>query len=772
MARANLQAAGQILEVSGLPDALTVFSLSFWLKINSPGPMSLTLFSRTGMLIESAVIDSTVYSVAVNSADQGLTVPMDTWNHFIITSNAGTTNLYLDGILNPSLSLSMVDFGQNPLTIFSEFPGADLYIAEIGLWSRVLSPTEIYELSTKRHSPVISANESVAIWKLNGSDSLESDSSGNGYDLSANSTVPSDPPDHILDELSISLFSPHLVLPSVGSIFNRGVVNIEWEESTPPSLNTSIDTDYITYEIEYTDNFIGNKTVWRTLQRRIPWGTSTYSWMVGKMVKSKFVRLRIRAKDVLNETISDWSMSESFSVNVFDLVAPVIVSPTEDSVYTDFIYIAWDESQIKETYRQKIRYTVEYSSESQSINWTIVASNIPVGQNMVRWDISSVLPAEDYVIRLTARDVSTERSPSYTSVLSGSDCIEPTVPADQIAVAYVYSIKVRHSGMFIIDTVPPVARISIDGNTRHVSNAQRHTINIYAEDATTQVETVRLSNCDASNYLPLGRLDDVLLAEDVPEEQRCPISLLLNADEIPFSPKVDYELNAEESGFRKIQALLSDTGGNLSIQKPTRLFLPFFETGGQITDFIIYQKQQDTWSLGESLPPEIVSVSETYEIMCVVTDAGEVWILDPFPRLIYTLSQGIDKVFYYAGQLYFFTHATIQDGSDLVDLTQVWRESGNSVVLISPVKSDSNPTDHFQKDLAIVAAVWEYDGLMWTGFLNGELWTYNSISWVKKHTFDYPIKSITGDSKFLYVGFQNNDSVALYNGTSFYELVI
>lgn len=774
MARGNTAALTETMTVTNTAlDALSEFSISFWVNIAAV-VSSGAILSRTGFSITFTNAVSSSYTMTITGTAStrvtGAVFPNSTWINVIIVKTASTMVVYLNGTsveFTTSVGSVPATFGSGQLTFFGAKRGS---LAEIGIWSGILTATEIDQLSRKRYSPALVTTSLVGAWRLLGEDP-EPDSSVFAADIDPGNTVVTEDPTNIYGSIPLVLLAPHFISPLPNAIFNRGTVSLEWTKNDPPSLSEDVDTDYVTYELEYTDDYEADKTLWRTFQRRIPWSTTSYEWMVGKMIKSKNVRVRIRAKDVLNETASDWSISESFSVGVFDLIAPIIVSPVENKVYSEFVMIVWDETLIKDTFHQKVRYTIEYSSETLQVDWTIIAANVPIGQNIVRWDVSNVLSAEDYVIRLKARDVSTTSAPTYTETASCQEIVN--VPADQFAVRYVYNIRIRHSGLFIIDTVPPVARIQIEGNSTHVSNQKKHILNIFADDATTQVETIRLANCDASSYLPLGALSSI--AE---QTEDCDLQLLLESEEIPYSQKISYELSANESGFRKIQALLSDTGGNLSIHKPSRLFFPFFEDETEIADFVIYQKTQDTYTMEDATAggvtyPTISTVSETYELMCIITTAGQVWILDPYPRLAHELDETASRVFYYSGALYFFTHSVVNDGSGgLTDLTQVWRESGSTVILISPVKSDSNPTNHFQKDYAICSAVVEFDDDMIVGFENGELWRYDGVTWTLITTFTNSIKSLSSDSKFLYIGFENSSDIKLYNGTTFYSVAI
>ena len=104
----------------------------------------------------------------------------------------------------------------------------------------------------------------------------------------------------------------------------------------------------------------------------------------------------MRSKTTDEEVFSDYSMvGGDFSINVFDLIAPAIINPVSNVLYTDFILIILDESLTKDTYHQKVRYTFEYSSKKRSIDWTAIISDVPVGQNVIRWNIEDVPQSDE-----------------------------------------------------------------------------------------------------------------------------------------------------------------------------------------------------------------------------------------------------------------------------------------------------------------------------------------------------------------------------------------
>jgi hypothetical protein len=546
-------------------------------------------------------------------------------------------------------------------------------------------------------------------------------------------------------ETSSSIYAPHIITPAGGEQYNQGSVSITWSINDPPTDDSSTDTELITYEIEYTDDYRGSLTNWHTLKRRIPYSTASYSWNVGKMIKSSTVRIRMRARNQGTEELSDWSISGEFSINVFTLIPPAIISPAPNILYSDFIMVILDESLTRDSYHQKVRYTLEYSSDDRDVDWTVIRANIPFGQNVIRWDIDGLLPSDDYVLRLTARNQST--------------CLEtPETDADQIARRFVHDINIQQAGMFIVDTRPPQAVIEIENSTG-VTNQLAQTVNVFADDETTQVETVQMRECDAGSILALGDLEDPY----DPTGGCTPVAEILDdlsqfGKEVGGSTKLQWVFN-DESGLKKLEALLSDSGGNTSIQEDTKVFLNSFKHTSLLTDFEIVIEQRDSVTVDETTtPPSVVVEPSIFEVVYIGTVTGELWVLEPFARLLYTVTDSpeISKVVFFSDILYLFTYDSIND------ISIMYRHDASEPTLINT----------FSSALSIPRGTAEYSSALYVGFENGELWKFDGISFTLTTTFADPINTLFADRQYLYVGFQNSDSLQLYNGTSFFEVTL
>lgn len=559
------------------------------------------------------------------------------------------------------------------------------------------------------------------------------------------------------------LFAPHITSPKGDELFNNGVVTITWDKNDPPASDEygAINSTNVTYEIEYTENYNKDQTNWHTLKRRIPWEDTSYEWNVGKMIKSKSVRIRMRSRTSVDASSSDWSMiSGDFSINVFDLIAPAIVNPLPNRTYNDFVLIILDESLTRNTYHQKVRYTFEYSSLKRSIQWTTIARDVPVGQNVIRWSTESLPPSDDYVLRLTAQN-------SSTSCFNN----EPAIP-DQIVRRYVYNIMLQQSGTFIIDTKPPNAILEIENFTTGITNEINQTINIFAEDTTTEVSQIQLRECDATNELGLGNIEE---SPPLNEEDLCKSieQILEEAGDMPdfdrilgkpqgYSAKTKWTFD-DKSGIRKIEALLTDVGGNSSLQQGVRVFQSVFDFDVEISDFVLTIENRDDIRIevpdNPNEPPIVVTEPAIFEVAYVATSNGQYWVLEPFPRLVFTsnIGRSVELLAKFNNTIYLLTYL---NSEQFPDVGSVFRDDKSQATLLF----------NFPNANSIPKAATEFKDNLYIGLENGELWRYNGLSFVGLHTFSNPINNMYGDDEYLYIVFENNSLTALYNGTEFFIL--
>ena len=553
----------------------------------------------------------------------------------------------------------------------------------------------------------------------------------------------------ILGTAKANLFAPHMTSPRGSLAFNRGTVDIVWTINDPLSNDSSMPNDSVTYEIEYTDDYRASDTNWHTVKRRIKYSDTSFTWKVGKSIKSNTVRIRMRAVSSFDESVSSWSISDEFSINVFELIPPAIINPLSDILYTDFILIILDETLTRNTYHQKVRYTLEYSSRKRDIDWTIIVADISVGRNVVRWNLENVASSDDYILRLTVKNASTT-------------CVDEVDPApDQISRRFVHNVHIQQSGMFLIDTKPPEAILEIEGGST-VSNQLDQVVNIFAEDATTGVETIRLRECDASGDLSLGDLED---PED-PTGGCLPLSEIVTdfdafGKSIGFSPKTKWDFE-DASGLKKLEALLTDVGGNTSLQEQVKVFLSVFSAEYPINDFIVVIEQRLKITVDDTQsPPVVTSDVATFEVVYLLGNNGNFWILEPFARFLYTFGTAVEtlKLLEFNDSIYIFTYnAATSTG-------EIYTHNVTEPTLLFTF------TDAVGGGRAFTTAVGIFNNVLYIGLESGSLWSFDGISFAElTPPVSAPIASIFGDKEYLYIGYENNQNMVLYNGTIFSTL--
>lgn len=655
----------------------------------------------------------------------------------------------------PSVSESWVEADSgSTLSTFNPYPtdndGGDGVGGVNAEDSRTKLPTHQYEFGeqpVKISNPTVInklkyRNNVIAVLIVNGRDSSSVEarySKQSAFDLSLT----------VVGSEKTTMFAPHITAPEKLERFNQGIVNITWDINDPPSTSSNVTSDTVTYEIEYTDNYQGSETNWHTVKRRIPYSSSSYTWTVGKSIKSNSVRIRMRSKSSFDESVSNWTVSDQFSVNVFELIAPAIISPLPKVLYSDFILIILDESLTRNTYHQKVRYTLEYYSKKRGVNWTTIATNVPVGQNIIRWNLDGVASSDDYILRLTAKNTSTS-------------CLEtPDVEPDQIARRFVHDVKVQQSGMFLIDTKPPEAVLEIDQNTG-VTNQLDQIINIFAQDETSDIANIRMRECDAGSTLALGDLEDPY---DPLGGCTDLVEIVQDLDKFgkpnPINPKAHWTFE-DSSGLKKIEALLTDIGGNTSLQEQVKVFLNTFTSTSLINDFIIVIEQRDKIIIDDSQsPPTVTAEPSIFEVVYFVTSDRELWILEPFARLVWTLDASIEPklLVEFNETVYVLTFNSSEDEG------RIYKNNTTEPELLYTF------TDAGMAGRNLPTAVAVFNNKLYVGMESGVLWSYNGLSFAHLlPPVSAPISSLFGDNQYLHIGFENSESLVLYNGTDFVTL--
>lgn len=516
------------------------------------------------------------------------------------------------------------------------------------------------------------------------------------------------------------IYTPSLISPLGTNIFNFGKVEVYWSIIDPISDDFEITYDKICYELEYTENYQQDKSVWHTISKRIPGNVSEFIWNVGRMIKTDKARIRIRAKQINGINASEYAYSPNdFSINIYSANPPAILSPVSGESYSDYVTIILNEESILNTYNQKVTYKFEYYSENASVDWTTIYEKVPPGTGVLRWNVDDLPAAGDYQLKLTVDDGS----------------------GNQHSVIIVDNIKITNPGLFIIDTTPPEAVIEVNGLESYVTNKLDQVINIYAEDESTDVQYMQFRESLANASITLG---EAKTTEPSTENDACNFD---DKKKSYFTPKTPWTFQ-DESGQKKLEALLTDYAGNKSCTKNTQVFAPLYKTEVTVNDLI---------TVIESVP-KISGTSVTnalYEVLYLGMNDGKLIRISPAPRVVTTFSHPITAIALYNNVIYIAIHNEVEYKSSIYKY----------VYTQTPILVNS-----FDIEYSKITSMVQFKSKLYIATQGGKLYSFDGSSFSEIEEFEKPIKQLKSDERYLYIGMFNSDNMYTYNGEEIFEM--
>lgn len=293
-----------------------------------------------------------------------------------------------------------------------------------------------------------------------------------------------------------------------GEIIDSSIITIRWIEPKPESLDNSL----IAYEIFYCDNYdFILEPNWKKIAV-VPSNTESYKWTIDNRLKGKNFRISIRGVNIRGQR-SDFSISaNSFEIKGKRPNPPNIISPISNSKHNRVINIIFDESEILNTYSEKSKYFLYYSSNNLNIPYTLLAQSIKTGIGALSWNVSDLPSSDDYKIYVYLMDDDGNKS---------SEII-------------IEDVSIMQEGYFLIDTIPPDIFIDINNSNEFTKNRDVF-VNLYSYDKTTDVHSVKF----------------------IEEEN--------NGDPEEYSMLKTWKLS-ENEGEKTLEVLVQDFGGNRSIE--------------------------------------------------------------------------------------------------------------------------------------------------------------------------------------------------------------
>lgn len=264
-------------------------------------------------------------------------------------------------------------------------------------------------------------------------------------------------------------WKPILTFPLNFEILEGDNVIITWRESIP----TDACYEPVTYEIQFTRT-MSKDIGWRTIARKLAQGTISYAFDLRTVPYTTDAGFRIRAKD-RKGLFSKWNYNPvPVTVANHPPNSPSIVYPTVGTVIDNYLNIVWREAPIKDIDGHKVWYRIEITSAySSGGSWSAVpgATALPEGTTSFTVDATNFQEGTDYALRIIPYDELGEKG--TPAIIAG--------------------LRVQHSGIFIIDTVPPVGEVQINDGEPFTKD-HRVRLDLYAFDATTGIRDVRFKN--------------------------------------------------------------------------------------------------------------------------------------------------------------------------------------------------------------------------------------------------------------------------------------
>ncbi len=334
---------------------------------------------------------------------------------------------------------------------------------------------------------------------------------------------------------------PTLVYPNGGEDILTREIEISWKEPQPPSTD-QLD---IWYEVFFTENYdYFSEPDWKMIAS-VPFGIKKYLWKVGNSIKSKNVRVGVRAVNSRGER-SDMSISSaSFSIRKSLPVTPSVLSPVSGQRYGSSVKFVFDDSAIINSFSQRAKYFIYFSSAKAEVPFTSIAQNVPVGTGNLIWDTSMLPQSDDYIITVYLVDDDGNKSQEIN----------------------IRDVSIVHEGLFLIDTKPPSGYIQINNSDQYTKD-RNVSVRLYAFDETTGVHSMQFfENSDI---------------EGPPDS---------------FSNVKFWKLT-EEDGEKIIEAIFQDYGANRTSENKKSFRLLFDNNSDVIADMVVQNDSKQTVWVG------------------------------------------------------------------------------------------------------------------------------------------------------------------------------
>ena len=264
-----------------------------------------------------------------------------------------------------------------------------------------------------------------------------------------------------------SVHAPTILYPNGGEHLASPTISVRWE--SPQTQDA--DGRAVWYELFYTEQYEADgEPDWIAIAT-LPSTVNEFQWRVGRSMSSSRCRVGIRSRNSQG-TRSIMSLSAAdFSINRATLPVPKIVSPVVGGHYDGVCQIVVSADRLPD----RSYYQFYYSSVSANIPMTSIGQKTLARDIPLVWVTADLPPANDYVL--------------HAAVVASDGSVSDATT--------VRAITIGHEGYFIIDTLPPVSSVKIEGDELF-TRERNISVSVYSYDEATDVHSMMLKDSEDS----------------------------------------------------------------------------------------------------------------------------------------------------------------------------------------------------------------------------------------------------------------------------------
>jgi len=328
---------------------------------------------------------------------------------------------------------------------------------------------------------------------------------------------------------------PTLLFPNGGEDILTRIVDIEWSEPSPASTD-GLPVWYEVYFSEFYDSL--DEPDWKKIAT-LPIGNRKFSWKVGNTLRSNQIKVAVSSVNIAGERSPLSISADTFTIKRAMPIAPAVLNPIPNARYGSRIEVVFDDNTVLNSFGQRAKYYVFFSSRKAEIPFTPIAQSVPVGAGPLVWDTSSLPPSDDYILTAYLADDDGNKSPEVN----------------------VSNLSIINEGYFLVDTKPPSGYVQInDGD--EFTRARDASVKLFAFDETTGIHAMRFLEGEGDGSF-----------EGPPESY----------------VNIKYYQMTEEDGTKTIKVLFQDFGANRTSEIQKNFRVNFDISNGDIADMILEQ---------------------------------------------------------------------------------------------------------------------------------------------------------------------------------------